>query len=133
MKYLRALAVLAALAAPVAFVMPAQAADVPCAEAASGRFIGPRSDAAAYTVDRAMYLFKDSPVVFTGRILSKVAGEQDIYLFKDATGEARLEIAQKVFSGRDVTPDNTVQIEAKKTENAGFLPQFKVLSLEILK
>lgn len=134
MKYLRSLALLAALAAPVALALPAQAAfDGPGAKAAAGGFEGPVSGAMADTVAKAVTLGDDSPVVLTGNIVSQVAGSKDKFTFKDATGEVRVEIDRKVFAGRTVTPKDTVRIMGKVDKDFGKDVKIDVKALEILK
>lgn len=133
MKYLRTLALLAALAAPVALALPAQAAfEGPGAKAAGG-FDGPVSGAMADTVAKAVTLGDDSPVVLTGNIVSQVAGSKDKFLFKDATGEVRVEIDRKVFAGRTVTPKDTVRIMGKVDKDFGKDVKIDVKMLEIQK
>lgn len=134
MKYLRSLALLAALAAPVALALPAQAAfDGPGAKVAAGGFEGPVSGAMADTVAKAVTLGDDSPVVLTGNIVSQVAGSKDKFTFKDATGEVRVEIDRKVFAGRTVTPKDTVRIIGKVDKDLGKDVKIDAKALEILK
>lgn len=135
MKYLRSLALLAALAAPVALALPAQAAfDGPGAKtAATGGFEGPVSGVMADTVAKAVTLGDDSPVVLTGNIVSQVAGSKDKFTFKDATGEVRVEIDRKVFAGRTVTPKDTVRIMGKVDKDFGKNVKIDAKALEILK
>lgn len=134
MKYLRSLALLAALAAPVAFALPAQAAfDGPGAKAAAGGFSGPVSGAQADTVAKAVTLGDDAPVVLTGNIVSQETGKKDKFLFKDATGEVRMEIDRKVFAGRTVTPQDTVRIIGKVDKDLGKAVEIEAKALEIVK
>ena len=124
MKYLRTVALLAALAAPVAFAAPALAAGV---------FSGPVSGVQADTVAKALTLGDDAPVVLTGKIVSQVAGKKDKFIFKDATGEVRMEIDRKVFAGQSVTPEDTVRIVGKVDKDLGKDVKIEAKSLEIVK
>ncbi len=134
MKYLRSLALLAALAAPVALALPAQAAfDGPGAKTAAGGFEGPVSGVMADTGAKAVTLGDDSPVVLTGNIVSQVAGSKDKFTFKDSTGEVRVEIDRKVFAGRTVTPKDTVRIMGKVDKDFGKDVKIDAKALEILK
>lgn len=137
MKFLRTLAIIAALAAPVVFAMPALAAfDGPGAKAPKGTpggFSGPVSGAMADTVAQAITLSDDSPVVLTGNIVSQVAATKDKFIFKDATGEVRMEIDRKVFAGRTVTPDNTVRIMGKVDKELGKEVEIDAKTMEIVK
>ena len=130
MKYLRTLAILAALAAPVAFALPAQAGPM---DKAAGGFSGPVSGAMADTVAKALTLGDDAPVVLTGNIVSQVAGKKDKFIFKDATGEVRMEIDRKVFAGQSVTPQDTVRIIGKVDKDLGKDVKIEAKSLEIVK
>ncbi|WP_165078974.1 MULTISPECIES: NirD/YgiW/YdeI family stress tolerance protein [unclassified Desulfovibrio] len=130
MKYLRTLAILAALAAPLAFALPAQSATM---DKAAGGFSGPVSGAQADTVAKALTLGDDAPVVLTGNIVSQVAGKKDKFIFKDATGEVRMEIDRKVFAGQSVTPENTVRIVGKVDKDLGKDVKIEAKSLEIVK
>lgn len=132
MKYLRTFAILAALAAPVAFALPAQAGPMDKAPKAGG-FSGPVSGAQADTVAKALTLGDDAPVVLTGNIVSQVAGKKDKFIFKDATGEVRMEIDRKVFAGQSVTPENTVRIIGKVDKDLGKDVKIEAKSLEIVK
>lgn len=134
MKYLSSLALLVVLAVPIALVLPAQAAfDGPGAKAAAGGFSGPVSGAMADTVAKAVTLGDDSPVVLTGNIVSQVVGSKDKFIFKDATGEVRVEIDRKVFADRTVTPQNTIRITGKVDKDLGKDVEIDVKALEILK
>lgn len=132
MKYLRTFAILAALAAPVAFALPAQAGPKDKAPVTGG-FSGPVSGAQADTVAKALTLGDDAPVVLTGNIVSQVAGKKDKFIFKDATGEVRMEIDRKVFAGQSVTPENTVRIIGKVDKDLGKDVKIEAKSLEIVK
>ena len=125
MKVLRSLALLAALALPFALSAPAQAA--------TGGFAGPVSGAQADTVAKALTLGDDAPVVLTGNIVSQVAGKKDKFIFKDATGEVRMEIDRKVFAGQSVTPADTVRIVGKVDKDLGKDVKIEAKSLEIVK
>lgn len=130
MKYLRSLALLAALAAPVALAMPAMAAP---GGKAPGGFSGPVSGAQADTVAKALTLSDDAPVVLTGNIVSQVAGSKDKFIFKDASGEVRMEIERKVFAGQTVTPQDTVRIIGKVDKDLGKDVEIEAKMLEIVK
>lgn len=137
MKYLRAFAILAALAAPLALAMPSLAAfDGPGAKGgkgAPGGFSGPVSGAMADTVAMAVTLSDDSPVVLTGNIVSQVAATKDKFIFKDSTGEVRMEIDRKVFAGRTVTPSDTIRVMGKVDKDFGKEVEIDAKTLEIVK
>lgn len=60
------------------------------------------------TVEQAKQMPDDSWVTLQGNIVKQVGKEY--YLFKDSTGEINVEIDQKYWQGRDVTPTDTIQI-----------------------
>ena len=78
-----------------------------------GGFQGPTSGSGVDTVAKALKARDDAPVVLTGNIVSRMAGSDDKYMFRDATGEILVEIDHEVFAGRDVTPANTVRLSGE--------------------
>lgn len=101
----------------------------------AGGFEGPVSGAEAETVASALKLHQDSRVALTGNILSRVAGEQDEYIFSDATGKIPVCITPEKFQGYTVTPEVRVRLSGKleklaKTPDAA---RVKVKLLEIVK
>lgn len=73
-----------------------------------GGFAGPGSASSATTVQQALSMRDDSPVVLTGKIVSSLGDEK--YLFRDATGEIIIEIDDDEWRGITVTPDTTLEI-----------------------
>lgn len=78
-----------------------------------GGFQGPTSGTGVDTVAKALKARDDAPVVLTGNILSRMAGSDDKYMFRDATGDILVEIDHEVFAGRNVTPANTVRLSGE--------------------
>lgn len=115
--------------------MPAMAAEkAPAAEQAEiGGFEGPVSGAQAETVAKAKKLAQDSRVVVTGHIVSRVAGEKNEYIFKDATGEIPVTITPKGFKGNKVTPEIKVRLIGKVDKQAAApdAARIKVSRLEL--
>lgn len=115
--------------------MPAVAAEKnPAAEQAeAGGFEGPVSGAQAETVAKAKKLAQDSRVVVTGHIVSRVAGEKNEYIFKDATGEIPVTITPKGFKGNKVTPEIKVRLIGKVDKQAAApdAARIKVSRLEL--
>lgn len=100
---------------------------------AAGGFQGPGAAAAAETVKEALALPDDARVVLTGNIVSKLAGDDDEYLFKDATGEIRVEIDRKVFAGRTITPETTIRLYGKVDKEIFEKTKVDVKQFEIVK
>lgn len=78
-----------------------------------GGFQGPTSGTGVDTVAKALKARDDAPVVLTGNIVSRMAGSDDKYMFRDATGDILVEIDHEVFAGRNVTPANTVRLSGE--------------------
>ncbi len=127
MRYLLTLVLMAFLSAPAfaAFQGPGTRQ--------SGGFNGPGSQASAVTVEKAKTLADDSIVTLTGNIVSQIQGEKDDYMFRDATGEIRVDIDHKYFNGQDVTPADTVRITGKVDNDFGKAVEIDVKLLEVLK
>lgn len=73
-----------------------------------GGFVGPGAGGSATTVQQALSMRDDTPVVLTGKIVSSLGDEK--YLFRDATGEIIIEIDDDDWRGITVTPDTTLEI-----------------------
>lgn len=130
MRYLMIIALAAFLASPAYAAFEGSGTN---AQTAQSGFQGPTGGAMADTVAKAMTLSDDSPVVLTGNIVMQVAGSNDDYIFKDATGEIKVDIDRKVFRDRRVTPENTVRISGKIDKDFGKDIEVDVKSLEIIK
>lgn len=85
----------------------AAAALLMASAAAIAQFQGPGAPSVT-TVAEAKKAPDDTNVVLTGRITAKLRG--DNYTFKDGTGEIEVDIDDKLWQGRTVTPDMTIRI-----------------------
>ncbi len=121
------------LALVTLLALPAQAAFKGPGNEAPGGFKGPGTAVAATTVEAAANLPDNSIVTLTGNIVSHVTGSKDKYMFKDATGEIRIEISKKRFRGQDVTPENTVRITGEVDKDFGKSVEIDVKHLEVIK
>lgn len=74
----------------------------------SAQFSGPSERGQPATVAEAQNARLGRYVTLTGNIVSHLRG--DYYMFRDATGEIRVEIGSNVWAGREVTPETTVRI-----------------------
>ncbi len=101
-------------------------------QGAQGGFQGPTTSVEADTVAKAQKSWDDAHVVLTGNIIQRVAGSDDKYVFKDATGEMIVEIDFEVFAGRTVTPQNTVRLSGKVDKDFMEPTKIDVKYLEIL-
>lgn len=123
------------MAGLLACALPAYAAfDGPRAKSQlSGGFAGPVSGAQADTVIKAMELPDGAPVVLTGNIVSQIAGKKDKFVFRDGTGEIRMEIDKKDFRGQTITPQDTVRVIGKVDKDFGKEMEIEAKQIEIVK
>ncbi len=114
---------LGTIAAIAVFSMPT--------DMAVAQFVGPTPAGTTMSVEAARTAPIDSYVVVTGSIVAHL--REKYYTFRDATGDIRVEISDRVWSGRRVTPDNTVRLVAEVDRNSSGLVYLWVQSLEIVK
>ena len=98
-----------------------------------GGFQGPTGGVQADTVKKAQSSWDDAPVVLTGNIVERLAGSDDKYLFKDATGQIIVDIDHEIFAGRTVTPQTKVRLSGKVDKDMMEPIKIDVKVLEILK
>ena len=85
----------------------------PAAQPQGGGFQGPSAQAQVTTAAQALKAWDDTPVTLTGHVVQRMPGDDDDYLFRDATGEIVVEIDHEVFQGRTVTPQTKVRISGE--------------------
>jgi uncharacterized protein (TIGR00156 family) len=100
------------------------------ATSAAAQFAGPSVRGAEVTVEAARAARVDSYVTVTGRIVSHL--REDYYVFRDATGEIRVEIEDRVWAGRRVDPETPVRLRAEVDRNAAGTVYLWVQSLDVL-
>ncbi|MBR4423111.1 MAG: YgiW/YdeI family stress tolerance OB fold protein [Mailhella sp.] len=127
MRILTALALVLLLASP-AFADFQGGAPAP----AQGGFQGPGASGAASTVAEAKKARDDSWAVLTGHIVSRAGGDHEHYIFRDKSGEIIVDIDDKYFSGRTVTPQNLVRISGEVDKGFAERTKIDVKQLEIL-
>ena len=98
-----------------------------------GGFQGPTGGVQADTVKKAQSSWDDAPVVLVGNIVERLAGSDDKYLFKDATGQIIVDIDHEIFAGRTVTPQTKVRLSGKVDKDMMEPIKIDVKVLEILK
>ncbi|WP_022657015.1 NirD/YgiW/YdeI family stress tolerance protein [uncultured Desulfovibrio sp.] len=128
MRYLFTLVMLAVLAAPAY-----AAFEGPNSGLSMGGFQGPTGGAQADTVEKARNSRDDAPVALIGNIVERLAGSDDKYLFKDATGQIIVDIDHEIFAGRTVTPQTRVRLSGKVDKDMMEPIKIDVKVLEILK
>ena len=129
MRYLLTFVMLAVLAVPAyaAFEGPNSGGQ------SMGGFQGPTGGVQADTVKKAQSSWDDAPVVLTGNIVERLAGSDDKYRFKDATGQIIVDIDHEIFAGRTVTPQTKVRLSGKVDKDMMEPVKIVVKVLEILK
>ena len=133
MRYLLFLALAALLAAPVSAAETANPAPGPKPSASPDGVHGTTGIVSTDTVARALNAPNKSPVVLTGHIVERLAGSDDKYLFKDATGQIIVDIDHEIFAGRTVTPQTRVRLSGKVDKDMMEPVKIDVKVLEILK
>lgn len=134
MRYLLSFLFMALLAAPVLAAPPAAVEKLGEPQIRGG-FEGPVSGSMAETVEKARSLPDGARVILTGSVISRVAGEKDEYVFKDATGEIPVKISAKKFRDMKITPQSKVRVSGKldrSKKNAGDA-KIEVKMLELAK
>ncbi|HJA78904.1 NirD/YgiW/YdeI family stress tolerance protein [uncultured Desulfovibrio sp.] len=98
-----------------------------------GGFQGPTATVETNTVAKALKAWDDSPVVLTGNIVQRMAGSDDKYMFRDATGQIIVDIDYELFWGKTVTPNNTVRISGEVDKDMFEPTKIDVKLLEVIK
>ena len=123
---------LLAPALTLALCVPAFAAFTGPGSAPAGGFSGPSAGYGISTVGQAMQAPGDAYCVLEGNIVSR-GPKHERYVFQDATGSITVDIDDKLFAGRTVTPQNTVRLHGEvDVEHYGYR-EIDVDVLEIVK
>lgn len=103
--------------------------------AQAGGFEGPVTGAQADTVAAALKQAQDARIVLTGNITSSIAGEKNLYVFRDPTGEMLVIITPRQFKGNTITPNIRVRLSGKLEKHASDpeKARLRVRDLEIIK
>ncbi|MBP3730792.1 MAG: NirD/YgiW/YdeI family stress tolerance protein [Mailhella sp.] len=94
-------------------------------------FHGPKAKADITTVAQALAARDDTPVILTGSIMRRSPGDHEHYVFRDATGEIIVDIDDKLFAGRTVTPKMTIRIFGKIDKDASEPTEIDVKSFDV--
>lgn len=98
-----------------------------------GGFEGPGTQAIITTVEQAKSAQDDSKCELIGNIIEQLAGDDDLYLFKDSTGEIVIELDDDLFKGRTVTPQNQIRIYGEVENEAFEKTQIDVKKFDVIK
>ena len=139
MKIFSLLLLALALSVPALAAQPDGPAPAPAApgyqgpSASYGGFQGPTGGTENNTVAKALKAWDESPVVLTGNIVERLAGSDDKYMFRDATGQVIVDIDHELFWGKTVTPANTVRIAGEVDKEMFEATKIDVKFLEVIK
>lgn len=97
-----------------------------------GGFQGPVGGSQISTVSAALKAWDDTPATLTGHITQRMAGSDDKYMFRDATGEMLVDIDHELFVGRVVTPQTTVRLHGEVDKDLMKPTKLDVKFLEIV-
>lgn len=112
------------------FALPAQAAFEGGQNTGSGGFSGPGADFQNCTVQQAKSMRDDSFVTLTGSIVSQI--DDDDYIFRDNTGEIRVDIDRKYMPAETITPQTRLRISGEVDKDFGKV-EIDVKRVEIVK
>lgn len=79
--------------------------------ASKGGFKGPNAKHVIHDVVSALNASDDAKIELTGHIISSVS--HDEYIFRDQTGDIKVEIDDDLWRGETVTPDTKVMIRGE--------------------
>lgn len=130
MRFLLSFLLLMALAVPAyaAFDGPGHSS-----EATASGFKGPGASAPLNKAAQVANADDDAPIVLEGHIVSKVADDDDDYMFQDDSGQVRVDIDHKHFNGQRVTPQDTVRLHGKVDSHTFERNSVDVKRVEIIK
>lgn len=133
MRYLLAFALSLVLAVPAFAAFEGPGTTQPSThQMGMGGFQGPGTNAIS-TVADVMKARDDTYCTLEGRIVEKVAGSRDLYVFEDSTGKVMVDIDHKKFANRTVTPQNTVRLHGEVDVKHSGQREVDVDVLEVLK
>jgi uncharacterized protein (TIGR00156 family) len=97
-----------------------------------GGFAGPGATAIISTVAQAKSARDDARCELIGNIIEQLSGDDDLYLFRDSTGEITIELDDDLFKGRTVTPQNQIRIYGEVDNEAFEKTQIDVKKFDVL-
>lgn len=96
----------------------------------NGGFEGPSANQPApVPVQEALSMRDDAKVTLQGQIVNSLGDEK--YTFKDASGEAVVEIDNEDWNGVKVTPENTVEITGEVDKEFYEKPKIDVNTIKV--
>lgn len=96
----------------LALMVPALAsAGFSSGQAQGGGFNGSNGSSNVSTVAQALKARDDAPIVLSGYIVSQI--KHDEFMFRDNTGEIRIEVDEDAWQGQNVTEKDKITIYGK--------------------
>lgn len=84
---------------------------------AGGGFIDGKYSGPISTVQQALQARDDTPVTLTGHIVSRAGNDDDEFIFRDGTGDIRIEVEDNAWNGQNVSPTDKVTIQGEVDRN----------------
>jgi uncharacterized protein (TIGR00156 family) len=97
-----------------------------------GGFAGPGAPVALQQAKQVGSAADNTPAVLTGHLVEQIAGTDDTFYFEDASGRVLVEIDQKVFGTKTITPKDTVRLHGKVDKDVMEQTKLDVKMLEVL-
>lgn len=82
-----------------------------------GGFVDGKHPGAVSTVQQALKARDDTPVTLTGHIVSRASNDDDEFIFRDATGDIRIEVEDHAWNGQNISPNDKVTIQGEVDHN----------------
>ena len=82
----------------------------------SGGFVDGQPSAVT-TVQQALKARDDTPVTLTGYIVSRIGNDDDEFIFRDNTGEIKLDVEDQAWKGQNVGPKDKITISGQVDTN----------------
>lgn len=80
-------------------------------QAQGGGFNGANGGSKVSTVAQALKAHDDAPIVLSGYIISQI--KHDEFMFRDSTGEIRIDVDDEAWQGQNVTEKDKITIYGK--------------------
>lgn len=104
----------------------------PGSNAFGAGFIGPGSHPAILRAADVLKASDDAPCILEGRILARIEGRKNRYLFEDSSGQVIVEIKKKTFGNQTITPQSRVRLEGEVDVDDKYPNEMEVDSITIL-
>lgn len=83
---------------------------------------------AVNSVAQAKKAMDDTPVTLKGKIVRQI--DKDEFIFKDSTGEIKIDVEDHAWQGQNITPKNSVILQGKVDKNDFGQSEIDVYSIQ---